>query len=265
MDLLKFRKNYRSQFGEDGIIEKIFTVIQPTQKLFVEFGAWDGETLSNTYNLYKNHGWGGLYIEGDSKKYALLEERFKLCDRMMTEQCYIESHGKYSLGNILKKHDFPKDFDLLSIDIDGNEYEVWESFEEFQPSVVIIEYNPTIPPYYEFIDRGGRSFMGSSCLALYKLGKKKGYEMVCCTESNCFFVKKEFFYLFGIKDNSPQNLQYKDKLCFVALNHSGEVVFEKDIFEVNKIRFILYNRLVKFIKHALLRKKSFYFLGERYK
>ena len=88
------------------LLRKIFTVIQPEQKLFVEFGAWDGEALSNTYHLYKNYGWGGLYIEGDSKKYDLLEERFKSCGRVMIEHCYIESYGKYSLGNILKRHDF---------------------------------------------------------------------------------------------------------------------------------------------------------------
>ena len=264
MNLLQYCKNFRSQYGEDGIIEKVFNIVKPKYKLFVETGAWDGEHLSNTYNLYKNHNWRGLYIEANKRKFKILKNKFLFEGRIITKNIFVESVGNNSLQNILIENNFPHDFDLLSIDIDGNEYEVWENLKKFAPTLVIIEYNPTIPPYYEFIDRGGKSFMGSSCLALYNLGKKKGYELICTTEANCFFIKKEFFPIFNIKDNSPENLQNKESLCFVALNHSGEIVFEKDIFKGNKIKFIVYHRIKKFIKHFLMRKKSFYFIGEKY-
>ncbi len=266
MNLLDYSKNFRSQNGEDGIIEKIFEIIgEPKEKYFVEFGAWDGEFLSNTYNLLKNKNWGGCYIEGDLKKFKDLQKKYKYNKNIYCVNTYVESgNDENSLTEILKRTKAPKNFALLSIDIDGNDYEVWRDLEYFEPLVVVIEYNQTIPPNVEFVDVGGKAFMGSSCLSLYNLAKQKGYEMLCCTITNCFFVKKDFFSLFEIEDNSPNKLQSTDKLCFVGLNYAGELVFSNKNFFQNNIRIILYKRLNKIIKHLFLGKKSFFFLGDKY-
>ena len=152
----------------------------------------------------------------------------------------------------------------MSIDIDGNDYEVWRDLNYFEPILVIIEYNQTIPSSVEYVDSNGDSFMGSSCLSLYNLAKQKGYELICCTGTNCFFIKKELFHLFGIEDNSPLKLQSTDYQCYVALNHAGELVFSNDKFFQNEIKIIIYKRFKKIIKHLFFGKKSFLFLGDRY-
>ena len=261
MDLLEFKSNYRSQYGEDGIIKKIFEIIGgPKNKYFVEFGAWDGEFLSNTYNLYKNYNWSGCYIEGDKKKFKDLTKRYDKIDHIEKICAFVESgNNKNSLSELLKKSNAPKKFDLLSIDIDGNDYNVWKDFIGYDPTLVIIEYNQTIPYNVEFIDHEGESYIGSSCLSLIKLGKQKGYELICCTESNCFFVKKELYHLFNIEDNSSEKLQIRNE-CYVILNYSGELVFSNESFFPNKIRKIVYQRVKKRIKHLFFGKKSHFYL-----
>jgi hypothetical protein len=76
--LLAFARNVVSQTGEDGILEKIFEVMGIALGWCVEFGAWDGKHLSNTYNLIANHGWSGVLIEADKKKYQELQSTY--CD-----------------------------------------------------------------------------------------------------------------------------------------------------------------------------------------
>ncbi len=110
--------------------------------------------------------------------------------------------GVNTLDNILKQTPIVSDFDLLSIDIDGNDYHVWESLVDFQPKVVVIEFNPAIPSDVEFIQEKKFSLnQGNSLLSLIGLGKQKGYELVATTLCNGFFVRREFFDLFQIGDN----------------------------------------------------------------
>lgn len=264
MNLLNHRSNFRSQYGEDGIIQKIFEIIGgPQKKYFVEFGAWDGEYLSNTFNLFKNHEWAGCYIEGGKKKYNALKKKYHSFNKIETICAYVEDGTKKnSLSSLLKKTNTPKNFDLLSIDIDGNDYNVWRDFQNYHPTVVIIEYNQTIPHNIDYIDNEGKSYIGSSCLSLSKLGKEKGYELICCTESNCFFIKKELYPLFNIKDNSPEKLQLR-KDCFVVLNYSGELVFSNEEFFPNKIKRVVYNRLKKRIKNLIFGKRTHFYLNNK--
>ena len=76
---LKYRKNYFSQNGEDGIIEKLLDQLNLKQNLFVcEFGAWDGIYLSNTFNLVTKYNATALMIEGDDERYKDLEKTSKI-------------------------------------------------------------------------------------------------------------------------------------------------------------------------------------------
>src|SRR5690242_13521658 len=72
--LLSYRKDFASQFGEDGIVEKIFSLIPGQDRWAVEFGAWDGQFCSNTLNLIKNHGWSAVLIEANRKKFKELTQ-----------------------------------------------------------------------------------------------------------------------------------------------------------------------------------------------
>ncbi len=100
-----------------------------------------------------------------------------------------------------------KNFDLLSIDVDGTDYFIWESLSEFLPRLVIIEFNPTVPNDIIFVQaKDANVNHGCSLLALVTLGKQKGYELVCCTSTNAFFVRKEEFHHIGLSNNSHWNL-----------------------------------------------------------
>lgn len=201
-------KNIFSQRGEDGILEKVFETIGIENKWCVEFGAWDGKLNSNTANLVLNKGWSGVFIESDPIKYQDLLRTYHDITRAVCINKFITFDGADTIDVILKKTPIPQSFDLISIDIDGNDYHIWDSISQFQPRVVVIEINPTIPADVEFVQPKDMSLtQGSSLLSLSKLGKNKGYELVAATQLNGIFVKKEYFHLFNIADNSPAKLK----------------------------------------------------------
>jgi hypothetical protein len=201
--LLKFSENIASQSGEDGIIEKIFQLITPSYSYCVEFGAWDGKYLSNSYNLIQNKKWGGAFIEGNSEKFKELVTNHGENSKLKLVNKFIDFSGPNSLDQILHEIETPLDFDFLSIDIDGTDYFIWESLNNFRPKVVVIEFNPTVPNDIIFVQPKNSALnQGCSLLSLILLGKNKGYELVCCTGWNAFFVCKEYFDKFELKSNS---------------------------------------------------------------
>lgn len=202
--LNSYAKNKYSQFGEDGIIERVFEVL-PKQKEYwcVEFGAWDGKYLSNTYELIANQNWKGVLIEGNPTKFIDLELTYANNKNAILVKRMVSFEGANTLDRIFEETSIPLDFDLLSIDIDGSDYHVWDSLKKYRPKVVVIEFNQTIPGDIEFIQE--RDFTlnhGSSLLSTCKLAKEKGYELVAATNNNGIFVKQEYFAAFGIENNS---------------------------------------------------------------
>ena len=210
VDLRSAEKDVFSQSGEDGVIQKIFEIIEPGPRFAVEFGAHDGITMSNVRNLVVNHGWSTYQIEGDPKRAAKLAEAYKEYPTTKTEQAWVWP------GNIeilFEEAGVPKDLDLLVIDIDSNDYYVWRAIHDFEPKVVMIETNRWFaPPQKMVIDYhpmnywDGTYYVGASLQSMYELAKKKGYELVHQMKKgpNTFWVKKEYFPLFGIEDNSPE-------------------------------------------------------------
>lgn len=224
--LQSFEKNIHSQAGEDGVLEHIFEVIGVSKDWCVEFGAWDGKHLSNTYKLMQE-GWSGVFIEGSKKRYQDLIETYKGNSKAYPVCAFVNFEGENNLDNILVKTPIPKDFALLGIDIDGNDYHIWNSLSIYKPKVVVIEYNPAIPPHIEFIQKKDMGVnQGNSLKSLVVLGKEKGYELVTTTLLNAFFVKKEYFSLFEISDNSPETL-FRDRryLMEVFPLYDGTLVF----------------------------------------
>lgn len=206
--LSTYRRNVRSQFGEDGIIEEIFNRIGVTNSWCVEFGAWDGEYLSNTWNLLHNNGWHGILIEGDAQKASELQERLSGSNgRIQALNHFVGWAGDDSLENILKRTNLPPNFDLLSIDIDGNDWHVWNSLGYYVPRVVVIEFNPTIPNDIYFVqDADANISQGCSLLSLVELASLKGYELASTTDVNAIFVERSQFPKLGIEDNSIDSM-----------------------------------------------------------
>lgn len=191
--LSEYSENVTSQNGEDGILAEIFRRIGISSKTCIEFGAWDGVYLSNTWHLWHDHGWTALLIEGDEVRYTALRDSLEAYPTVTALHAFVGVQGSRRLDHILNQAQWPgPQFDLLSIDIDGDDYGVWESLEEFRPRVVVIEYNPTIPPEADMVQSLGEYF-GASASALVKLGHRKGYRLSALTATNCIFVADQDF------------------------------------------------------------------------
>jgi len=202
--LRTFARNVTSQYGEDGIIAKIFEIIGTHTKWCVEFGAWDGRYLSNTWDLLNVKDWSGVLIEGDPDRAGRLAAEHKSkAGKIFIENAFIELGGASSLDAILSRTSAPRDIDLLSVDIDGNDWHIWKSLKQYRPRAVVIEFNPSASNQLYFVqDPDPRVNQGSSLLAFIDLGRDKGYELVATTYANAFFVTDEDFKKFGIIDNS---------------------------------------------------------------
>lgn len=204
----QYSKDITSQSGEDGILERIFELISGENRWCCEFGAWDGKKYSNTYQLLANKGWSGVLIEADSQKFKELDKTFGDNKKITFLNKFVNFSGRDTLDEILQQTQIPTDFDLLSIDIDGNDYHVWQSVVNYRPKVVIIEYNQSIPNHVEFVQKADPSLNhGNSILSITKLGAEKGYELIAVTDLNAIFVKSEFFKLFNLSDNSLAKLR----------------------------------------------------------
>jgi hypothetical protein len=205
--LSAFAANVASQGGEDGIIKRINELLRPENKFCVEFGAWDGKHLSNCYNLIAHENWSAIMIEAHPEKFKELVRTYAGNKNVTPVNRLVSFEGPNSLDNILVEFGAPRDFGVLSIDIDGNDYYVFESLAKFRPELVIVEFNPTIPNDVLFVQEKSFSINhGCSLLALVVLGKQKGYELAVCTQWNAFFVKQEKLATLGVENNFISHL-----------------------------------------------------------
>lgn len=187
-----------SQNGEDGIIAEIFNRIGTTNKYFIEFGVENGLECNSLNLLYK--GWNGLWIEGSEQDCKNINIRFKDLieeDRLKVQNGFITAEN---IEAYFDKAGAPLAPDMLSIDIDYNDYHVWKAIDKYKPRVIAIEYNSVFRPDTHFVVKYNAnrmwdrtSFFGASLLALEQLGIEKGYCLVGCvfTGSNAFFVRKD--------------------------------------------------------------------------
>src|SRR5216683_2117830 len=138
-DLRAYERTVFSQNGEDGIIQEILRRIGIENKFFVEFGVEWGE-VCNCARLVVEEHWQGLFIEAKRQYFEKLVERYRPYKNV---QCANEYVNSTNIQKIFAAHGVPKELDLLSIDIDGNDYWVWAAIEDWRPRMVVIEYNPT--------------------------------------------------------------------------------------------------------------------------
>ncbi len=260
-DLKKLERNVYSQFGEDGIIEWVFSRITPRHRICVEFGAWDGRKLSNTFNLVVHHGWKAIHIEADPCKFRTLKTTAAAYPAITPVCSLVTAAGESSLDRILERQGVPDDFDLLSIDIDGNDYDVWEATVRFHPTLVVIEHNATFPPEFDYIDRGGRGFIGSSVASLNALASRKGYALLGCTATNSFFLLEPCFFTLGVKPQAVEQGLDRAATCHVFINHAGEFVFSNGAV-ADQLSGVAYARPLKTWVRRALGLPTFYALGE---
>jgi hypothetical protein len=191
-----YERTVHSQNGEDGILREIFRRIGTTNRFFVEFGVEDGLECNTAY-LSRHAGWSGLLIEGDPQKFERLERNYAKYPRVRRMESFIT---RENIVPLFEKAQVPLEFDLLSIDIDGNDYWIWDALGAYKPRIAVIEYNATRPPPERWViaynpehrwnDDG---YMGASLASLEALGKSLGYALVGTDEKgvNAFFIHND--------------------------------------------------------------------------
>lgn len=229
-----FERSVYSQHGEDGVIEKIFELIEPTDKYCIEFGAGDGSTFSNVRHLIDDRGWSGLLIDGDEELTAMAKELYRENSKVKCLQQWVYPGN---IETIFEDEGVPPKFDLLVIDIDSNDYYIWKVMHRFRPKVVMVEVNGVFAPpiriaveYSPFNYWDHKSlYFGASLQSYYELGKEKGYELIYVESGgvNAFFVDKKYYRRFGLTDNSPLRLYHPHTSAW-----GGKfIVLEEDLHE----------------------------------
>jgi hypothetical protein len=229
LHLDRFGYRVYSQNDEDGIIQEIFNRIGVTNKTFVEFGVQDGLESNCHYLLF--NGWNGLWIEGNKKYFKKLQKCFEkplATKRLTAINAFITAENINKL--IGENGKINGEIDLLSIDIDGNDYWIWEKINCISPRVVIIEYNAKFPPPCEWVLEYDPKYVwnrkddgyGASLKSLELLGKRLGYTLVGTNRNgvNAFFVKKELTNGLFAEPASAENLYhvYDDVNMFLYVN-----------------------------------------------
>ena len=197
----RYESSLHSQNGEDGIIRYIFSVIGFESRYFVEFGF--GAHQCNSLRLLLHESFEGLLMDGSEEQCRI----FNLSCKKMQLNSVLAVNAFIDVTNLQKLivlNDVPDQIDFLSIDVDGNDYWLWEILDCINPRVVCIEYNSGIGPDYSwstpysadferFSAHPSGFFAGASLKALESLGQRKGYRLVACdsTGTNAFFIRKD--------------------------------------------------------------------------
>lgn len=212
LDLSGLAPSLYAQGTEEAILARLMERIVPKTRHCVDIGASDGLRNSNTALLLREHGWQGLLVEAGAYRYDKLRANYGAARNVQLRREQVQPD---TVDALLREAGVPEDFDLLSLDIDGNDYWVWQGLTAFQPRIVAIEYNPYYTPPERWVmcfnpdhDWDGSTYYGASLESLYHLGKRKGYELACCDDmgNNAFFVRQDLYPLLGIADNSPSML-----------------------------------------------------------
>ena len=187
----KFKKNIYSQNGEDGVLQELLKKLNLEKNGWCcEFGAWDGKVGSNTFNLVKNFNFKAIYVESNKKKFKDLKKTEKEYPNIFAINETIDRNKDSisSLEKVLERTKIPLNFEVLSIDIDSYDLDVWETLEKYRPKIVVIEINSSIKP--GIIRRHDSNNQGNSFSATVEVGKKKGYVLICHT-GNCIFLRND--------------------------------------------------------------------------
>jgi len=202
-----------SQNGEDGILAWLVDRIGATSREVVEFGIGDGSECCAA-NLVLSFGWSAVLLEADPLGAASAEARFRerVGDRVVVVNTFVEPDNV----NALLRERISSVFDVLSVDVDGNDYWILEALSAVRPRLIVIEYNASFGPdrsvtipYTRGFDRyrihASGFYYGASLAALARLGERKGYILAGCDSRgvNAFLVDAEAAAAAGIEPVAP--------------------------------------------------------------
>ena len=212
MDLRACMSNHYSQCGEDGVLAHLIEVLGLKDLWCCEFGAWDGQHASNTFHLVSTAGARAVMIEGDPVRYQDLLVTAAQWPTIQPLHARISADPGSSshLDTLLAPTGIPRDFDILSIDIDGDDLITWESITQHTPKIVIIEINPRIEPGV-FQRHSDVPFDPTpmtdlnSFSSTVAVGQAKGYDLVCHTSCNLIFARQDLRQTLGVAQRYIDN------------------------------------------------------------
>lgn len=199
--LEKYEYSLFSQNGEDGILRYLFSQTGFHSRQFLEFGF--GVSENNSLRLILKENFGGVFIDGSQTTVRYFNDLSQRCGltNVKAIQKFLDLEN---LQPTILQSGLPKEIDLLSIDVDGNDYWFWKEINCISPRVVIVEYNASLGPelslcvpYDPLFDRHQKHPSGFYCsasiTALERLGKQKGYALAGCDSNgvNAFFVRQD--------------------------------------------------------------------------
>lgn len=222
-----------SQWGEDGIIQFLVSNLAISNKTFIEFGIEDFSE-SNCRFLMMKDNWSGFVIDGSIDNINQLKSSYYYWQYDLTAECSFIT--KENISDILEKSKFNKNVGILSVDLDGIDYHVYEALEHWNPSILIFEYNgvfgselPVSVPYAaDFVRRNAHfsnQYWGASLPAFDQLAQKRGYALVGVNSvgSNAFYVKR------GLLNEVVREVSLKDAFREASFrdsrDHRGELTF----------------------------------------
>lgn len=199
--IVKETLNIFTTHNEDGLLLEILSAINVSNRFFIDIGSNDCIN-SNCANLAFHHNWQGLFIDGDKEVLKRGEYIYKryFKNNVVKFSFLNELIAEDSIDSFLNDTVGSKDIGLLSIDLDGNDYYIWNAIKTVKPLVVIIEVQiekgieEFIPPYQKnFLEYTGSLSNGASVMSMLQLGNAKGYELVAYNKGffNLIFVRKD--------------------------------------------------------------------------
>jgi len=178
------------------LISEILNRIGIQQGLCVEFGAWDGLHGSNTKKLI-DRGWHSVQIEPEVSRFNLLRQNHEDNSKVFCINKHIDTKENL-FDNLVKIN---KNIDFCSIDIDGHDLDVFETFEKNLPKVVCIEGGQMLMPDHERVTpEVSKNNIQQSLGVFNETFNKRGYKLIC-TYQDSFFVKEEYYHLFDVSEN----------------------------------------------------------------
>lgn len=243
-----------SQWGEDGIIQYLIHKLPIKNEIFIEFGV-ENYTESNTRFLLINNNWSGLVLDGSKGNIDYIKNddiywRYNInaVEKFITRD---------NINQTILEQNISGDIGILSVDIDGNDYWVWEKIECISPRIVICEYNSifgadedvTIPydeKFYRTEAHYSNLYYGVSLKAICRLANLKGYDFIGCNSAgnNAFFVRKDLTNYLNIEDTEKHYIQSKfregrdenGKLLFISGEDRLKLIKDKLLFNFSDMR-----------------------------
>jgi hypothetical protein len=269
MKLNKYSKKIYSQFGEDGIIKHLFKTSKiPIKKYFVDVGAYDGITNSNTYNLWRMGSFKGILIENNEVHVRKIK-KLNINEDIKVINCTVEIEGENSIDSILDKV-LKKNIEVgyMSIDIQSYDYYLLEKLK-VKPQIISIEFNPSIPPYIDYVDPPGQVYLKCSAKAIEKLAQKKGYKLICCSPNNAFLIREDCW---NYKHHPDEKVEYlfdyegltKYNNGLYGIIHSNPyTTYPISTKPLNPVDKIFFNISRRFLSLLNIRKEKFVYPPEK--